>query len=539
MRLAISGLVLRPGEERGRLPPLAAERLGLEAGDIRSWKILRRSLDARGRREPRFVHTLGIEVDEAAPVPTLPGVSEWTEVDTRVPRLTCIPPARPIVVGSGPAGLFAALRLCAWGLRPIVLERGKPVEERARDVARYWRSGELDPESNVQFGEGGAGTYSDGKLTYRGKDARKRWVFEQLVDAGAGENVLFEARPHLGTDRLRRILKRLRETLTEQGAEVRFRTRVERLRLEGRRVLGVEHGSGELRGSPVFLAPGHSARDLFRNLAAQGVTLEAKGFAAGVRVELTQRVLDSCQYGAWAGASGLPPSEFTVKARSDSARDVYSFCMCPGGVVIPAGTEADGIVVNGMSGSGRRGPRANAALVVGVEPSDVGGEALGGLEWQRSLEAMVYAHVGPRRVPAQRVADFQAGQASASLPRSSCPWPLASLRLDQCLPDFAASALGNVLPALIRQLPPLADGLLLGVETRTSSPVRIARGEDLVSVSVPDLYPIGEGSGYAGGIVSAAVDGVRAADAWAARLSASGLSGEGVDTQEPGRRVRG
>ncbi|MBE0617862.1 MAG: hypothetical protein IH608_08055, partial [Proteobacteria bacterium] len=516
-RIQVSGIVLGLEDAPERLPDLVARQLGLPSTAVRACRVLRRSLDARGRREPRWVFRVGLELAPGTPVPSLPAVAPWPlESSSPVPSWK-LPAGRPIVVGTGPAGLFAALRLVAHGLRPVILERGDPVDQRIRAVARYWRAGELDPESNVQFGEGGAGTFSDGKLTYRGKDGRKAWVFTTLVGAGAPEEILFDAHPHLGTDRVRGLLRALRSRLEASGAEVRFRARAERLILEGGRVTGVATPGGEFRGEAVFLAPGHSARDLTAALASQGVPLEPKGFAVGVRVEVPQEQIDRNQYGLWCGHPSLPAAEFSVKARVPDGRDVYSFCMCPGGVVIPAGSEAGGLVVNGMSASGRTGRWANAALVVGVGPRDVGTGPLAGHAFQREWEERAAAVGGGRGMPAQRVVDFLAGHASRSLPRSSCPWPTVPADLGGCLPPFVAGALRDALPALLRQLGPLEGGWLLGVETRTSSPVRLVRGDDLQTPGFPGLYPIGEGAGYAGGIVSAAVDGARAADAFASR----------------------
>jgi uncharacterized FAD-dependent dehydrogenase len=409
------------------------------------------------------------------------------------------------------------LRLVACGLRPLVVERGGCVDERVRDVARYWRGDELDPESNVQFGEGGAGTFSDGKLTYRGKDPRKAWVFEQLVAAGAPAEILFDARPHLGTDRLRGILRRLRRSLEAAGVAFRFRTRVDALFMEGGRVAGVESRGEAVPGHPVFLGTGHSARDLVATLGGQGVTLEPKGFALGLRVEVLQERADAVQYGGWAGHPALPPAEFGVRARGPGGGDVYSFCMCPGGVVIPAGSEPGGLVVNGMSASRRSGRWANAALVVGIAPADWGGGALAGYRFQRRWEERARDLGGEKGVPAQSVRDFLAGRPSSALPRSSCPWRLIPQDLSPCLPDFVAAELRGALPRLIAQFRPLDEGILLGVETRTSSPVRVVRDEGLEAPGFPGLYPIGEGAGYAGGIVSAAVDGVRSVDAFVAR----------------------
>ncbi len=521
-RVILGEVYLAPGESPALLAERAAVRLGISRRDLLGCTVLRRSLDARGRREPRFAYRLGLELPADLTLPASPPLTPWPEAEPPPRPVERRPGLRPVVVGAGPAGLFAALRLAACGVRPLVLERGSPLEDRIREVARYWRRGELDPESNVQFGEGGAGTFSDGKLTYRGKDPRKAWVFAQLIEAGAPAEIAFDARPHLGTDKLRGVLRRLRNRLEAAGGELRFRCRVTGLTLGAGAVAGVETAAGSVVAAAVFLAPGHSARDLLATLVGRGVAAEAKGFAVGVRVELPQAVVDRGQYGAWAGTPGLPPAEFSVKAHSPAGRDVYSFCMCPGGTVIPAGSEAGGLVVNGMSAWGRRGRWANAALVTPVEPADLGDGVLAGHAFQRRWEERAALAGGARGVPAQRVMDFLAARVSAELPPSSCPWPVVSAELGACLPDFAAAALRGGLPLLFRQVPGLAEALLLGVETRTSSPVRLLRGEDLQSPGMEGLYPLGEGAGYAGGIVSAAVDGVRGADAYLARWGGGG-----------------
>lgn len=541
----VSGITLGLSEPARRLVWLAARRAGVPETAVRGWRVLRRSLDARGRREPRYVFRVGLLLSPGTPLPTPDSpprggpesrVAVWTPEDA-APRP--LPPAalaaasgrQPLVVGTGPAGLFAALRLAAYGWKPLILERGDCLDQRIRTVARYWRRGELDPESNVQFGEGGAGTFSDGKLTYRGKDPRRQWVLEQLVAAGAPDEIVFDARPHLGTDRLRGLLRRLRASLEDAGVEVRFRTRVQGLLLCEGRVAGVETSGGQIPGRPVFLAPGHSARDLVAALAAQGVPVEPKGFAVGLRVEVPQERVDRNQYGSWAGHPGLPPAEFAVKTRAAGGRDVYSFCMCPGGVVIPAGSEAGGLVVNGMSASGRTGRWANAALVAAVGPGELGSGPLAGHAFQREWERRAGSMGGDRGVPAQRLEDFACGRSSRDLPPSSCPWPTVPADLAGCLPPGVAEALRGALPDLIRQVGALKGGLLIGVETRTSSPVRLTRGADGQAPGFPGLYPVGEGAGYAGGIVSAAVDGVRAADAYAedarvAHVSQAARAGE-------------
>lgn len=521
MRITVSSLRLPLGREIADLPNIAAACLGIQSKQIKEWKILRRSLDARGRREPSFICSIGMDVQCEDSILELPCVSPWPQIRNIPIRCENIGNLRPVIVGFGPAGMFAALRLLERGAKPIVLEGGAPVEERLRDVAGYWRKNLLNPESNVQFGEGGAGTFSDGKLTYRGKDPRKSWVFEKLIAAGAPEEILFEAKPHLGTDRLRGIVRYIRKVLLEAGCDVRFNTRVRRLILKGNAAVGVETEREQIHGAPVFLAPGHSARNFIREIASQGVAVEAKSFAMGLRVELPQSLVDKRQYGKWADSPRLPRAEFSIASHSPELRDVYSFCMCPGGSIIPAGSEPDGLVVNGMSGAKRGGKWANAALVAPVAPADFNGSALEGFDFQRKWEREALRAAGNGTAPAQMFMDFLERRVSDKLPRSSCPWPLASTQLDNCLPTFVSKALRNAAPALLRKLDILSQGLLIGVETRTSSPVRITRDAGFKALGLLNLYPIGEGSGYAGGIVSCAVDGVKAVDTFIAEMNNS------------------
>lgn len=510
VRVKVSGIVLplEAGEqEAGRA---AAERAGVSFESVNYVRILRRALDARGSRPPVSVYTVGLEL---APGVVARGLAPWPEDPPEPVPIAAPPPLRPIVVGAGPGGLFAALRLSAWGLKPVIVERGRPVGERVRDAARYWKTGEVVPDSNVQFGEGGAGAFSDGKLTSRSKDPRKEWVLRRINEAGAHPAVLYEAKSHIGTSRVRSVVAALRERLLCAGAEYRFGERVTGLLLDGGRAVGVETTLGRIEGGPVFLAVGHSARDVYAFLADQGVALSAKGFAVGLRIEVSQTAINSDRFGRWASLPGMEAAEFAVARKSSSGRGVYSFCMCPGGVVIPAASEPDGLVINGMSGPLRSGKFANAALVAEVRPGDFGNDPFRGIGLQRDLEAMAQAMAGPRAVPAQSVASFLGGT-QAVTGDSSCPWPLRDVILRGCLPGFAADAIAECLPSIVQEVRPLGDGTLMGVETRTSSPVRIDRDERMVSASTPGLYPVGEGAGYAGGIVSSAIDGVRAVDAW-------------------------
>jgi uncharacterized FAD-dependent dehydrogenase len=535
--IKITGLRLRPDEPKDALFAALLARTGLSADEVKSWRILRRALDARGRGAPFVEHTVGV-VPVSGAQPEGEGFIPWKDKGRTVSPITRQPASPPVVVGAGPSGLFAALRLAAYGLKPVLLERGEPIERRVRDVARYWRTGEAAPDSNVQFGEGGAGAFSDGKLTSRSKDFRREWVLEQLVEAGAPASILYDSKPHLGTDRLKKIVKNIRERLLALGARISFGERVEGLHFSGEEQLaGVCATGGVVASDVVFLGVGHSARELIRKLSTQGVEMSAKGFAIGVRAELRQAELDSCQYGRYAGEPGLGSAEFVLKASSVDEgvkRGVYSFCMCPGGVVIPAGVEAGGLVINGMSGHARSGRFANAAIVAQVHPEDFGCDPFKGYELQRSVEERAYGLSGPRAVPAQTLASFigtadgAGGSVGGSaLGDSTCPWPLVEAELSRCLPEFVTAALKRTLPGLTGKLEPLKRARLMAAETRTSSPVRIERDSELESTSVKGLYPIGEGAGYAGGIVSSAIDGVRAVDAYARRLGGDLFEREG------------
>ena len=550
--IKLSGLRLSPEEPLELLFGQILSRTSLPADRVRSWRILRRSLDARGRGAPFFEHTVGVVVTPGG----LPGMGAGTGAGAQTgsggwnrwkdKRRTVVPVSTrlripPVVVGAGPAGLFAALRLVAYGLKPVILERGEPIEQRVRDVAAYWRTGIAKPDSNVQFGEGGAGAFSDGKLTSRSKDFRREWVLEQLVAAGAPADILFDAKPHLGTDRLKAIVKSIRQTLLASGARIEFGQRVERLHFDEEKLAGVVTPSGTVSCEAVFLGVGHSARALVKTLASQGVVVSAKGFAIGVRVELEQEELDLCQYGRFASSPGLGAAEFVLKASSidaKGARGVYSFCMCPGGTVIPAGVEPGGLVINGMSGHARSGRFANSALVAEVRPEDFGYDPFEGYALQRAIEERAYALAGAHAVPAQTLASFIGGDgarsggspsspSSLALADSTCPWPLVEARLEECLPEYVTHALRSTLPGLIRKLEPLKRARLLAAETRTSSPVRIERDVEFESTGVSGLFPIGEGAGYAGGIVSSAIDGVRAVDAYARRLGGALIEREG------------
>jgi hypothetical protein len=425
----------------------------------------------------------------------------------------------PVVVGCGPAGLFAALQLARLGYRPIVLERGKPVEDRYRDVERFWSGGGLAADSNLHFGEGGAGTFSDGKLATLIHDPRCRKVLEEFVAAGAPADILYLNKPHLGSDRLPAIIRRIRETIITLGGEVRFNSRLDDLILIDQKIAAVViAGQGEVPASAVILALGNSARDTFAMLLERGVELQAKPFSLGVRIEHPQAMIDEAQYGASAGHPRLGRADYKMFYHAPDGRSAYTFCMCPGGLVVAAATEPGGVATNGMSMYARDGANANSALLVGVTPADFGSDhPLAGVEFQRTWERKAFTLGGSNFfAPVQLVGDFLADRPSTTLediqPTYRPGWHLTDLA--DCLPGYVTETLRQALSFFGKRLPGFdrPDALLTGVETRSSSPVRIVRNDALES-NIGGLYPAGEGAGYAGGIMSSAVDGMRAAEA--------------------------
>ncbi len=524
--IKLENLKLLPGSSRAVLENEVLRLLKIQRSDLKALLILRRSVDAR--EEVRMVYTVAAEVRGESAVlrrARSQKISRYTPPEAyRPPAPPVRLPARPpIVVGAGPAGLFCALILAQVGLHPIVLEQGRPVERRAEDVERFWSGGELDPFSNVQFGEGGAGAFSDGKLNTGTKDLRHRWILEQLVACGAPEEILIDAKPHVGTDYLHIALIGLRSRLRALGAELRFETRLCDLSvsegvLRGAVVRGSDGSLQTLPCSALVLAPGHSARETFDLLYRRGIALEPKAFSVGVRVEHRQSDIDAAQYRQYAGHPGLPVSSYKLSCHLPSGRAVYSFCVCPGGEVVAAASERARLVTNGMSAFARDRVNINGALLVSVTPADFGGDGpLAGIVFQRRLEEAAFRMGGSDyRAPCQRVEDFLARRPSAG-PGRVQPSYRPGVRyadLHSCLPDFVSEALEQALPLLGRRLAgyDAPDALMTAVETRSSSPVRILRGPD-GQASLPGLFPCGEGAGYAGGILSAAADGMRTAEA--------------------------
>lgn len=501
-----------------------ARALSIDMADIVSIDVRRRAIDARKKRV-RFVLTAHVIVAEGVHVALGSrrgvDVQAWAPPPAPVEPVCRVRPSRPVVViGAGPGGLFAAWQLARAGVPTVLLERGAPVHERARDVAAFFREGRLDPESNALFGEGGAGTFSDGKLYTRTKNPRIRRAWEILVDYGAPPDILVDAQPHIGTNKLRSLIPHMREDLARMGVEIRFHTRVDGFDVAGGTLEALRLSGGErLRTEAVVLATGHSARDTYHALAEAGVELEPRPFALGVRIEHPQSLIDRLQLGGAAGHPALGAAAYRLTHQADE-RAVYSFCMCPGGQIVASTHEPETVVTNGMSARGRSGHFANAGLVVNVTPADYAPDgasptALHAIEYQRRWERAAYTVGGGGfRAPAQRAPDFLRGAASEGAMESSYLPGVSPAALDDCLPPFVAEAIRRALKAFDRRMPGFAgpEAVLVGVESRVSTPVRIPRRPDGQSNRVAGLLPVGEGAGYAGGITSAAVDGLRCAE---------------------------
>jgi uncharacterized FAD-dependent dehydrogenase len=539
--LRLSELKLPLGHAPEALRDAVLARLGIPSDDLTSFAVVRRAHDARKKSAVLMVYSVDVALaDEAAVLARHAGDHQIKPTPDTGYRFVATAPAsfqRPVVVGAGPCGLFAGLILAQMGLRPIILDRGKVVRERTKDTWGLWRKGVLDPESNVQFGEGGAGTFSDGKLYSQIKDPRHlgRKVLTEFVKAGAPPEILTEAHPHIGTFRLVGMVEAMRATIEGLGGEYRFGSRVEDIVVGAgpggeRQVRGVALQDGEvIETGHVVLAVGHSARDTFAMLHGRGVHIEAKPFSIGLRIEHPQSWIDKARFGPCAGHPDLGAADYSLSHHCSNGRTVYSFCMCPGGTVVAAASEPGRVVTNGMSQYSRNERNANAGIVVGITPqADYPGHPLAGIELQRHWEARAFEAGGSTyAAPGQRVGDFLAGaptQALGAVVPSYKPG-VHLTDLAGCLPDYAVAAIREALPAFGRQIPgyDAADAMLTGVETRTSSPIRITRGADMQSLNTRRLYPAGEGAGYAGGILSAAVDGIKAAEAVALSLAGASL----------------
>ncbi len=523
--LRISEITLPLDGTQQDLINLAAKRLKVEPGKIQKLELVKKSVDARKKSDVHFICTVEAELNEEHAVQA---GSRDTKITLAQPYHYELPVSkklnqRPVVVGFGPAGLFAALILAQAGQCPIVFERGSSVEKRTRQVTDFWRGGKLDTESNVQFGEGGAGTFSDGKLNTGTKDKRARKVLQEFVNAGAPCEILYEAKPHIGTDKLALTVQQIRETILSLGGEVYFETKLTNILIKDNAICAVEvtpKGGSPYRVETdnLILALGHSARDTLEWLHTIGLPMEQKPFSVGARIEHLQSRINAAQYGKFAKHPALGAADYKLAVHLSNGRGVYTFCMCPGGTVVASASEEGHLVTNGMSNFARDGKNANSALLVGVNPQDFGSShPLAGIYFQRELEKKAFELGGGNyHAPVQLVGDFLKNQASVTLGEVAPSYaPGATLcNLTDCLPEFIADSMRQGIRLMNNSLNGFSspDAVLTAVESRSSSPVRLLRGENLQSVSIAGLYPCGEGAGYAGGIVSAAVDGIKCAE---------------------------
>lgn len=495
----------------------AVAKADLRPDWVKGFYTAKRSVDARRKDRIRFLYTIALELKEGVNPKLREGVRPAPKDPPLAPAPGTRPMAnRPVIAGFGPAGMFCGLLLARMGYRPLILERGRPMEERVRAVEAFFAGGPLQEESNVQFGEGGAGTFSDGKLTTRIGDPRCRFVLEEFVRFGGPEELLWEQKPHIGTDRLREIVVGFRREIERLGGEVRFGTKLESVTLKNGAVAGVAAGGVSFPAENLVLAVGHSARDTFAVLRELGLELEAKPFSVGVRIEHLQREIEKGLYGEWAGHPLLPKGEYQLSRRDGEGRAVYTFCMCPGGVVVPAASVEETVVTNGMSSYLRDGENANAALVASVDSRDFGEDPMAALAWQEKLERTAWRLTGGYRAPAQTAGEFLAGRLGYTQGRVSPTYAIGveGADFERLFPPRVVEQLRLGLRAFGRRLPGFdaPDSFLTGPETRTSSPIRVRRDESLQAPRARGLWPCGEGAGYAGGITSAAVDGLRVAE---------------------------
>lgn len=530
--LRITELKLPLDHPQDALKIAIIDRLGINATELTSYTVFRQGFDARKRNEILLVYTIDVEVaNEQEILKRLqndPHIS--LTPDTTYHFVSQAPTnlaLRPIVIGTGPCGLFAGLILAQMGFRPIILERGKEVRERTKDTFGLWRKSRFNPESNVQFGEGGAGTFSDGKLHTQIKDPNHygRKVLTEFVKAGAPSEILYLSKPHIGTFRLVTVVEQIRATIESLGGEIRFQSRVDDILIDNEQIHGVVLAGGEtINTNHVLLAVGHSARDTFKMLYQRGVYIEAKPFSIGFRIEHPQSLIDTCRWGSNAGHPLLGAADYKLVHHCNNGRSVYSFCMCPGGTVVAATSEAGHVVTNGMSQYSRNERNANSGIVVGITPEDYPGHPLAGIDFQRRLEANAFKLGGETyAAPGQLVGDFLGQRPSTTLGtvQPSYTPGVHLCDLSSALPDYAITAIREAIPAFDKKIKGFAmnDAILTGVETRTSSPIRIKRNEHYQSLNIKGLYPAGEGAGYAGGILSAAVDGIKVAEALALAMS--------------------
>ena len=537
LRLNEVKLPLNHNEEA--LPAAILHKLGIASEEMLSFEVYKRAYDARNKTDILLIYTVDIEVINQAELLAKfandPHVRETPDMTYKfVAEAPSNLSLRPVVIGLGPCGLFAALILAQMGFKPIVLERGKAVRERTKDVFGFWRKKPLDTESNVQFGEGGAGTFSDGKLYSQIKDRKHygRKVLNEFVAAGAPKEILYVSKPHIGTFKLVNMVEKMRAQIIELGGEIRFSTRVEKLDIQQQQLKGLFLSKDEyLPCEHAVLAVGHSARDTFEMLHAQGVYVEAKPFSVGFRIEHEQSMIDECRFGENAGHPILGAADYKLVHHCKNGRSVYSFCMCPGGTVVAAASEEGRVVTNGMSQYSRHERNANSAIVVGITPEqDYPDHPLAGIALQRELEELAFNVGGENyHAPAQLIGDFLQGKSSEQLGEVNPSYTpgITLTDLAKVVPAYVVSAIQEAIPAFDRQIKGFAkaDGLLTGVETRTSSPICIKRGKDLQSINTQGLYPAGEGAGYAGGIWSAGIDGIKVAESLALDMLAQDQKG--------------
>jgi len=530
--IRISNLQLPLDHDEKALSQVILTRLSIQAEDLLDYVVHRRGYDARKKSNIVLIYTLDVNTnkneqllasfidDQLIKVSPDMSYKFVAHAQDKVQE-------RPIVIGFGPCGLLIGLVLAQMGYKPIILERGAAVRQRTKDTFGFWRKKILNTESNVQFGEGGAGTFSDGKLYSQVKDPNhySRKVLTEFVEAGAPEEILFVSKPHIGTFRLVSMVEKMRASIEELGGEIRFDTRVDDVHIEDGQMCGVTLADGEvIKSNHIALAIGHSARDTFQMLFDKNVYIEAKPFSIGFRIEHPQAQIDKARFGANAGNEILGAADYKLVHHSTNGRSVYSFCMCPGGTVVAATSEEHQVVTNGMSQYSRAERNANSAIVVGIDPSDYPGDALAGIELQRQLERKAYVMGGENyHAPAQTVGDFLKGKSSQELGtvQPSFKPGIKLTDLSDALPDYCIEAIREAIPVFDRKVKgfALADALLTGVETRTSAPICIKRGKDMQSINTLGLYPAGEGAGYAGGIMSAAIDGIKIAEAMALSMN--------------------
>lgn len=523
MGIKINNIILNIEEDLSQVKNKAAKKAGINVNDIKKLRIVKESVDARRKNTIKFDYAVEIECEDELKI-----VNKAKSKDVRMikdeynqsfefgkKRMK----HRPIIIGMGPAGMFAGLLMAQNGYQPIIIERGHNVDERTLEVNKFWNTGKLNMECNVQFGEGGAGTFSDGKLTARSKDPRCRFIIDQFVESGAPQEIMYSNKPHVGTDILKGVVKNIREKIIKLGGEVRFNSKLEDILTENGKLKSIIVNGEEMPCENLILAPGHSARDTYEMLYKRGIFMEAKDFAIGVRAEHLQEMINENQYGKYANHPRLKAADYrltyTTKAEK---RGVYSFCMCPGGEVVSAASEDKRLVTNGMSNYKRDKKNANSAVVVSVNKRDFGGDTpLSGMEFQRHYEELAYnLGGGGYFAPVELLGDFLNDTVSSKLgsiiPTYRPGWEFKDLR--KCLPKYVISALKEGFLNFDKKIKGFAssDAVLTGIETRTSAPLRITRNEKLQSISLEGLYPCGEGAGFAGGIVSASVDGVKAAE---------------------------